>query len=90
LNAFSVYARIPEVFKHIPMEKIILIIEVVVSILLMILILIQNKEGGLGTVFGGGGEGFKSVRRGPEKFIYILTIIMAAVFMLNALLIVLI
>jgi protein translocase SecG subunit len=71
------------------MAQIILIIEVVVSILLIILILMQNREGGLGAALGGG-EGFKAMRRGPEKFIYILTIILAAVFMLNALLIVLV
>jgi preprotein translocase subunit SecG len=71
------------------MEKIIIIIQVVVSILLIILILMQNKEGGLGAVFGGG-EGFQAVRRGPEKFIYNFTIVLAIIFMLNALLIVLV
>ena len=71
------------------MEKIIITIQVVVSILLIILILMQNKEGGLGTAFGGG-EGFQAVRRGPEKFIYNFTIVLAIIFMLNALLIVLV
>jgi protein translocase SecG subunit len=71
------------------MEKIILTIQVIVSILLIILILMQNKEGGLGAVFGGG-ESFQAVRRGPEKFIYIFTIVLAVIFMLNALLIVLV
>ena len=71
------------------MENIILIIQVVVSVLLIILILMQNKEGGLGAVFGGG-EGFQSIKRGPEKFIYNATVVLAVIFMLNALLIVII
>jgi protein translocase SecG subunit len=71
------------------MTKIIVIIEVVVSILLMIVILMQNREGGLGAALGGG-EGFKAMRRGPEKFIFYSTIVLAAIFMLNALLIVIV
>jgi len=71
------------------MENIILTIQVIVSVLLIILILMQNKEGGLGAVFGAG-EGFQAVRRGPEKFIYNLTIVLAIIFLLNALLIVLV
>jgi protein translocase SecG subunit len=67
------------------MQKTILIIQVVISILLTVLILMQNKEGGLGAVFGGG-ESFQAVRRGPEKFIFISTIILSAAFMVNALL----
>ena len=71
------------------MEKIILIIQVIVSILLIILILVQNKDGGLSAVFGGG-ESFQSVKRGPEKVIYYATVILAVLFMLNALVIVLV
>jgi preprotein translocase subunit SecG len=71
------------------MEKIILIIQVVVSVLLIILILMQNKEGGLGAVFGGGG-GFETVKRGPEKFLYNFTIVLAVIFMVNAIIYVLV
>jgi protein translocase SecG subunit len=70
------------------MEKIIITVQVIVSILLIIVILMQNKDAGLGTAFGGG-ESFQAVKRGPEKFIHISTIVLAAIFMLNALLIVL-
>lgn len=49
----------------------------------------QNKEGGLGAVFGGGG-GFETVKRGPEKFIYNFTIVLAILFLLNALIYVLV
>jgi protein translocase SecG subunit len=67
------------------MQKAIILIEVIISILLTILILVQNKESGLGATFGGG-EGFQAIRRGPEKFIFISTIVLAIAFMVNALL----
>ncbi|MFH0838435.1 MAG: preprotein translocase subunit SecG [Patescibacteria group bacterium] len=68
------------------MKEIILIVQVVVSILLMILILAQNKDGGLSAVMGGG-QSFRPVKRGAEKVIYQATIFLAFVFMANALLI---
>jgi len=49
----------------------------------------QNKEGGLGAVFGGGG-GFETVKRGPEKFLYNFTIVLAVIFMVNAIIYVLV
>jgi len=52
----------------------------------MIFILVQNKDGGLSAVFGGG-ESFKSTKRGAEKFIYNATIVLGILFMLNALLV---
>ena len=69
------------------MQQIILIIQVVISILLMILILAQNKDGGLSAVMGGG-QSFQSVRRGAEKVIYRVTVFLGFAFMANALLIV--
>lgn len=68
------------------MKEIILIIQVVVSILLIILILAQNKDGGLSAGMGGG-QSFESVKRGAEKVIYKATIFLAFAFMANALLI---
>lgn len=72
-------------FKRFQVKDIILIIQVVVSILLMILILTQNKDGGLSAVMGGGSQSFKSVKRGAEKVIYRATVILAFIFMANAL-----
>lgn len=69
------------------MENILIMSEVVISILLIIFILAQNKDGGLGSAFGGGGS-FQSTKRGPEKFLYNATIILGAAFMINAVLIV--
>ena len=69
------------------MKDVILIVQVVVSILLMILVLAQNKDGGLSAVMGGG-QSFQSVKRGAEKVIHRATIVLAFIFMANALLIV--
>lgn len=71
------------------MQNIVIIIQVVVSILLSILILAQNKEGGLSAFMGGMG-GFQATRRGAEKVIFNLTVILGVIFILNALLIVLV
>ena len=69
------------------MKEIILIIQVIVSILLVILILAQNKDGGLAAVMGGG-QSFQAVKRGAEKVIHRATVFLAFVFIVNALLIV--
>lgn len=67
------------------MQTILITTQVIISILLMIVILMQNKDGGLSAVMGGGGDGFQSTRRGAEKVIYNATIVLAALFLLNAL-----
>ncbi|MDH5597064.1 MAG: preprotein translocase subunit SecG [Candidatus Peregrinibacteria bacterium] len=69
------------------MKEIILIVQLVVSVLLTILILAQNKDGGLSAVMGGG-QSFQSVKRGAEKIIYRATVFLAFLFLANALLIV--
>ncbi len=69
------------------MYNAILITQVVVSILLTILILIQNKDGGLSAIMGGG-QSFQATKRGAEKVIYRATIFLAFVFLVNALIIV--
>jgi len=57
-----------------------------VSILLVIVILLQNRSGGLGTVFGGtaGGEFYRS-KRGLEAFLYNATIVLGILFVIIAL-----
>ncbi|MFA6514113.1 MAG: preprotein translocase subunit SecG [Patescibacteria group bacterium] len=61
------------------------IVQVVIAILLMVVILMQNKGGGVGGVFGGGGGGVYLTKRGIEKKLHILTIILAALFILISL-----
>lgn len=55
---------------------------VIVSLLLIILILLQVKGGGLGSLLGGdAGGGIARTRRGLEKTLYQLTIIMCILFL---------
>ncbi len=64
------------------MNNIISIAQVIVSVILIGLILIQERAsaGGLGIFGGSGGEGFYQARRGFEKMIFGLTIFMAIAF----------
>jgi len=53
--------------------------QVGVSILLIIAILLQNRGAGLGSAFGGSG-GVYLTKRGLEKKLFIVTIILAVLF----------
>ncbi len=57
-------------------REILMIAEIVVSVLLVLSILLQNRAEGLGKMFGGGGEVFRT-RRGLEQFLYYGTILLA-------------
>ncbi|OGY63212.1 MAG: preprotein translocase subunit SecG [Candidatus Harrisonbacteria bacterium RIFCSPLOWO2_02_FULL_41_11] len=62
------------------------IAQIVVSIILIALILLQERTSGLSGILGGGGEGsFYQTRRGLEKFVFWATIASAVVFALLAL-----
>ncbi|MFH1749533.1 MAG: preprotein translocase subunit SecG [bacterium] len=61
------------------MQQILKITEVVISILLVIVILIQERGTGLGGVFGGEGNVYRS-RRGIEKILFNFTIILGVLF----------
>lgn len=58
------------------LENILNIAQIILSVLLITAVLLQAPEGGLSPVFGGGGETFRS-RRSVEKFLVILTIVLA-------------
>lgn len=55
------------------------IIQVIVSVLLIVSILLQNRGGGLSSLFGGQSSVFQ-VKRGAEKFIFISTIVLSVIF----------
>lgn len=65
------------------MNAILNIIQIVLSALLIILILIQQRGAGLGSAFGGEG-GIYYKKRGMEKVIFIATIVLAVLFILTA------
>ena len=66
------------------MNKTALIIQSIVSLILVILILLQERGTALGSAFGGGGESY-STRRGIQKNIYWASIVLAVVFIALAL-----
>lgn len=55
------------------------IVQTVLALLLILLIVLQNRGAGLGSAWGGGGE-FYGTRRGVEKILFRLTILVAALF----------
>jgi len=61
------------------MKNVILSVQIIVSVILVILILIQSKGSGLGRSFGGGSS---FSRRGFEKLLYKLTFACAGLFIL--------
>lgn len=69
------------------MLKIAQILQLVVSIVLTLLVLMQTKGKGLSS-FLGGDSGFYSTRRGLEKVIFIITIILGVLLTANSLFII--
>lgn len=62
------------------MKVILILLQVIFSILLIGLILMQTSQGGLGSAFGGG-ESFRT-KRGAEKLVFNGTILVAAIFLI--------
>lgn len=68
------------------MEKILIYIQIIISFLLIISILLQNRGSGLSTAFGGDFSGFYT-KRGLEKFLFIASSVLGVVFIVNAILV---
>ncbi len=66
------------------MERIIAIAQIILSVLLTAAILIQAKGAGLGGVFGGEGNVYRT-KRGAERALYIGTIVLSVLFFATAL-----
>lgn len=60
-----------------------IILQILISVLLITLILVQARGAGLGEAWGGSSEFFVS-RRGMERIIFIATVILAALFLLSS------
>ena len=65
------------------------IIQIIISVSLIALILLQGKSGGLGSIFGGEGGIYKT-RRGVEKLLFQATIVVAIVFFVISIVIIII
>jgi preprotein translocase subunit SecG len=68
------------------MQNILLYVQIVVCVLVIVSILLQNRAEGLGKMFGGGGEVFRT-KRGLEKFLYYFTIALVVLLVAISLLI---
>ncbi len=66
--------------------QVLLISQIVVCTMLVVSILLQNRAEGLGQMFGGGGEVYRT-KRGLEKFLYYFTILLIVVLVILSLLI---
>lgn len=63
------------------MKTFLLFLQIIISVILVILVSVQSKSGGLGSAFGAG-QGLYSQRRGVEKVILYVTIIFIFLFLL--------
>ena len=61
------------------MKQAIFIGQIVVSVLIIIAILVQNRGAGLSSVLGGAGNIYRT-KRGLEKGLFVLTIILVVLF----------
>lgn len=64
--------------------NLIFVVQIIISVLLVSLILLQGKGSGLSATFGGEG-GFYRTKRGFEKLIYFLTIALTIIFLATSL-----
>lgn len=66
------------------MKPFISFIQIILGVLLILVIIIQQKGSGLGTSFGGD-MSFYRTKRGAEKLLFYVTIALSAAFILSAL-----
>lgn len=66
--------------------NIVTIAQIIISILLIAIILIQQKGSGLGSAFGGESGNLYSTKRGVEKILFYATIVLAVAFLTIAIL----
>lgn len=55
------------------------IAEIIIAVLLIGSVLLQSRGSSLGVTFGGSGESYRS-KRGLEKFLFYVTIVLAVLF----------
>jgi preprotein translocase subunit SecG len=62
------------------------LVQIILAITIVVLVLIQAKDAGMGNVFGGGDMGVARTRRGVEKTLFNATIVVGTLFLLLSLL----
>lgn len=69
------------------LEDALQIVQIIVSIALIAVIILQAKGSGIGSLLGGSdGGGITKTRRGLEKTLFQITVALAAIFIFNAIL----
>jgi len=70
------------------MDQALQVVSIIVSVVLVILVLLQAKGSGLGNLLGGGdsGGGIIRTRRGLEKTLFQITVVLSFVFLMVAIL----
>ena len=66
------------------MKPVISLIQIILGVFLILVIIIQQKGSGLGSAFGGD-LGFYRTKRGAEKLLFYLTMVIAVLFILSSL-----
>jgi len=59
-----------------------LVIQIILSLVLIVLVTLQSKETSLGSGFSSVTQSGIHTKRGPEKMIYIATIVVAVIFVI--------
>ncbi len=65
------------------MHTALIITQTVISVLLILVILIQNRSSGLSSTFGGSGS-VSTSKRGAEKIVFNATIVLGVLFVLSS------
>ena len=68
--------------------ELIRIFQIIIAVVLIAVILMQNRGGGLSNVFGGGAGNVYMTKRGLEKKLFVATIVLSVMFLSISLLIV--
>ena len=61
------------------------VVQIIISVCLIVAVLLQVKGQGLGGIFGGSDAGIYKTRRGAEKTLFNLTIVLVVLFFVFAL-----
>lgn len=67
-----------------PMKTVFSVLQIILSVLMIVVVLLQQKGSGLGSAFGGASTVY-TTRRGVDKLLFNATIVIAALFLIISL-----